>query len=163
MYEAESNLAEVNYTWKIIDGNITKTQSGDRVLVQWTTDGPYKVELQQLDLSGLYCLSPAIGISPQKISTITFIGKDESCIYDEYVLEATYYESLTYDWTISPSDAATIIKGENGKVSLQLSKVGTHSIILTSCSGVYSKSVTVYALPEPVVIHPTFLCEEPDR
>ncbi|MBK9736776.1 MAG: hypothetical protein IPO92_18170 [Saprospiraceae bacterium] len=75
------------------------------------------------------------------------------------MLEATYYESLTYDWTISPSDAATIIKGENGKVSLQLSKVGTHSIILTSCSGVYSKSVTVYALPEPVVIHPTFLCE----
>lgn len=159
LYEAIANLPNASYQWEIKDGSNVTAATGDNILVTWQSDGPYQILLTQTDLSGAYCASSAVALEAKIISTFTFLGTDESCLYSEYNLKATFYESLNYEWEITPSDAATIISQEGSEVDLSWSKTGTHTITLKTCAGTYTKTVLVHALPEPVVNHPATLCE----
>lgn len=159
LYEAIANLPNASYQWEIRDGSTVTTKKGDNILVTWQSDGPYQVLLTQTDLSEAYCASSAVTLEAKIISTFTFFGTDESCLYAEYNLRATSYESLKYEWEITPNDAATIISQEGSEVDLSWSKTGTHTITLKTCAGTYTKTVLVHALPEPIVNHPATLCE----
>ncbi|HMR90627.1 MAG TPA: hypothetical protein PKD51_20845, partial [Saprospiraceae bacterium] len=159
LYEAIANLSDASYQWEIKDGATTTIATGDNILVTWVSDGPYQILMTQTDLSAAYCASSAVTLEANIISSFTFFGTDESCLYSEYNLKATFYESLKYEWEITPSDAATIISQEGSEVDLSWSKTGTHTITLKTCAGNYTKTVLVHALPEPIVNHPATLCE----
>ncbi len=159
VYAADENLSDANYSWTIKDGSNTINSNGQEIIVTWNTNGPYTLELQQTDLSGNYCLSNAFAIAPKKLSNIDFVGKEESCIYDEYSLNATYFEGLEYNWQIVPTDAATIISTEKSTLKVKWNKTGSHKIVLSTCAGTFTKNVLINSLPLVVVNHPAILCE----
>lgn len=158
LYTADANLTEVHYQWKITDGNSTTTQTGEHVLVSWNSDGPYYLSLVQTDLSGAFCPSPAYVWQGHQIAAVTLQGADQSCLFDTYSISATFFESLDYDWEIIPADAATIKDRKAQNIQLIWTRPGSHLIQLTTCSGVYSKTIHVHALPEPVVEFPAAQC-----
>ncbi len=160
LYEAIANLPEASYQWEIIDGSTVTTTKGDNIIVTWQSNGPYQILLTQTDLSAAYCPSSAVALEAKIISSITFLGTDESCLYGEYNLRATLYESLKYEWEITPKDAATIISQEGNELNLSWSKTGTHSVTVRTCAGIYTKSVLVHALPIPLVNYPVAICQE---
>ena len=159
VYKANTTLGNVSFSWKIFDGANTGFATGDQIIVNWKSAGPYKLELQQQDHSGNYCPSNAISITPQKVNLVVLDGKDESCIYDEYGVKASFYEGMNYQWKVSPQDAATIVKQEKSEVNMLWSKAGTHTLTLSTCAGDFSKSIVINALPEPSIVHPDVLCE----
>ncbi len=159
VYTVDKNLNSANYTWTIKDGASVSTSSGEEIIVTWNSNGPYKLELQQIDLSANFCTSNPFAINPSKLTSIDFIGNAESCLYDEYTLDATFYEGLEYNWQIIPNDAATIISTDKSSVKLKWNKVGSHKIELSNCAGTFTKNVLINVLPTVAINHPASLCE----
>ncbi|MBK8699004.1 MAG: PKD domain-containing protein [Saprospiraceae bacterium] len=158
-YAAISDLANASFHWRITDGGLISEQNGKNIVVTWNSEGPYKLEVSQTDLSGAFCPSNAYAVSPVKVSNVNISGVDESCIYDKYEISATHYEGMNYNWKIIPEDGTTWLKNDTSETSLTWSKEGSYLIQLTTCAGTVNKLVQVNPLPDPNVAFPPTLCE----
>ena len=159
LYNADSDLKSALYTWKIKDGSSEYILTGKDIILQWKSDGPYVLELVQLDLSGNFCTSNAITLLLNKVTNVVLSTKPEGCLYDTQIIRATPFKEMKYDWSIAPIDAATIINHEANELEILWSKTGKHTISLNTCAGNFQVDIEVLALPEPMVNHPAVLCE----
>ena len=159
-YKVVSNLPKAEYIWTVWDGSNKTNYNGSSIAHEWITDGPYKIEVRQTDLSKQLCLSNAYVKSAEKINNIDLTGEPSSCLYDEYTIKASFYEGLEYKWIINPTDAGSIISNDSNEVKILWSKAGLHSVQLSTCAGIFTKQVEVHKLPEPIVDHPAIACED---
>lgn len=158
-YKAQSNLPKSAFYWDVWDGGTKTSYAGPVLGYQWLSDGPYKLELRQVDLSKQLCLSNAFVQVVEKINQVELTGDASSCIYDSYNIKASLYEGLRYQWTVSPADAGTFVENDSNVVNLLWSRSGVHTIQLTNCAGSFTKQVEVHSLPEPIVDHAPIACE----
>lgn len=158
-YKAQSTLPKSEFYWDVWDGGTKTSHTGPVLGYQWLSDGPYKLELRQIDLSKQLCLSNAYVQGVEKINQVELTGDVSSCMYDSYNIKASLFVGLSYQWSVAPADAATFITNDSNAVNLLWSKPGTHTIQLTNCAGSFTKQVEVHSLPEPVVDHSPVACE----
>ena len=158
-YSVNSNEANVAFSWQINNGGILSENAGDMINVQWGNTPPYELTVTQISTAGLACVSAPFTMTISPISSISLNGPDEVCIEGNYQYTAPTIGNAPYNWTISPSDAGTILSGQDSDtISVLWSVAGAATLSVNACGASEDLSVTVFGYPDPVVIYPDSLC-----
>ncbi len=149
-YTGNSGPGSYDYTWYVSDGGSNYILNGKTVNIIWSANAPYSLALTQTNLEGFACESESIEILPSAINSVALSGTPMICDQELGIYTATSFENLDYLWTITPSDAGSIISGENSnQVEIQWHTPGTHTIEVNVCGVSDIYVVTVNPLPNP--------------
>ncbi|MFT5383006.1 MAG: gliding motility-associated-like protein [Saprospiraceae bacterium] len=155
-YSGNSGPGSFDYTWYVSDGGANYILNGKTVNIIWGASAPYNLALTQTNLEGFACESASTNISPISINSVALSGTQFVCNEEIGIYTATDFDNLDYQWQITPSDAGSIIEGENtNQVEVQWHTAGTHDIQVTVCGVSDTYSVTVYPRPVPVPVYNT--------
>jgi PKD repeat protein len=160
-YEASSSIANDEYQWQIQDGSNTVIVEGNPIVYSWGASPPYVIAVAQIANSGPLCLSDTLqmdvqALTPPVIEPVADVCKEDIVIYQL----SSFYPEETYDWTITPSTAGSIISGQGeSTVEVLWHQTGVHTITAGLCNLDDSEAVTVHPTPEPEVNHPDGLCQ----
>jgi gliding motility-associated-like protein len=153
-YIGNSGPGSFDYTWYVSDGGSNYILNGKTVNIIWGASPPYNLALTQTNLEGYSCESDNIEIIPMSINTIALSGDQFVCNEAIGIYTATTYDNLDYAWQITPSDAGSVISGDNTEqVEIQWHTPGIHDIQVTVCGVSETYQVTVYPLPVPIPIY----------
>ena len=149
--------SEIVY-WSIYDGDTLvpalTTVSLDAVYT-WTSSGPYKVTAYKKNtITG--CESTALSIYPTNNNTI--VGSNTICLYNDqyYYLQSYNGELLT--WTITPSNAGSIISSSSGWVRISWKTLGNHTINTKYCGNNVQLKVNVIDSPDVDIDYDEVVC-----
>ncbi len=133
--------------WTFIDGSLPPYElTGREVIMTWTTDGPYEINVHYED--------PNTGCAGQttmlvSVPDIQISSVDTSCIHStsQYNIENT--DGHVVQWQINPSQAGSFINTDNTSAEILWSIAGSHQLDVILCDVV--KTVSVEVLPEPAI------------
>ncbi|MBR9921920.1 MAG: PKD domain-containing protein [Bacteroidetes bacterium] len=159
-YEVDNPLPGADYRWYINDGGSMNSIDGNPIALSWGPAGPYELSVVQVSTDGLDCESDPVQISLQQIGVPTLTGPTSACREDISQIDATFFGGITYNWSISPSDAGTIISGQgSASIGVNWNAAGPAVVTLDLCGNTYDHNILINQLPEPMVVAPTGLCE----
>jgi len=144
-----TNVAGVNYNWTVAPSNAaTITGTGNSVSVTWAASGTLSVTAQtSCGTSTASTVAVTYGGAPAQPSTIT--GTNPACASIATTYTVTNVAGVNYNWTVSPSNAATIT-GTGNSVSVTWSASGTLSVTAqTSCGTSTASTLAVTVNPVP--------------
>ena len=154
---AAQGLPGASFTWTF-NGGTPATASGNPVNVVWGGNPPYLLSVVQTTASGLICTSEADTLAVQELPPLSISGELSACRESDANYSLPDFESLYYDWEISPSDAGTITAGQGSAgIAVRWHLAGSHQLSASVCGKVVSLQVEVLALPQPIVPN-TSLC-----
>jgi gliding motility-associated-like protein len=149
-YSAQG-LPGAGFSWTFSGGTPAST-SGNPVNVVWGSSPFRLVTVVQTTASGLICTSEADTLAVQELPPLSISGELSACRESDANYTLPAFESLYYDWEISPPDAGTIIAGQGTSgVTVRWHLAGTHQLSASACGQVATLPVEVLALPQPVV------------
>ena len=152
-YSGNSGPGSFDYTWYVSDGGTNYILNGKTVNIIWGANPPYNLALTQTNLEGFSCESDPIDVNLNAINSVSLSGTQPICNEEVGTYTATNYENLDYTWQISPSDAGSVIEGENtNQVDIQWHLAGTYDVQVTVCGASEVFSVTVNPRPVPVPV-----------
>lgn len=150
-YLASGNNAN-DYTWTAYSGSNTQVINGNPVVVSWGASGPYTLAVAQVATTGLGCVSDTISIPIGLIPNFDITGEPEVCLYEASFYLAPVFESIDYQWSISPAGAGNFVAGQGTEaVSIQWNQPGAATVSVTICGNTRSIAVNVNPLPIPEV------------
>jgi len=160
-YSAQSDLSNPIFTWTINDAGNFSTQVGNTALVTWTGTGPHLISVTQTSADGLDCTSESIILNVETTENINMSGSPTICAESTASYTATDLQAVSYDWSIVPANAGTIVSGNNtNSVEIYWAYGGNATVNLQLCGQTLSQNVNVKALPSPQVIQPDDLCPD---
>ena len=152
-YAGVSGAGSFDYTWYVTDGASNYILNGETVNIIWGATAPYDLALTQTNLDGYACESEPINVTPSAINAVSIIGNQFLCNEDVRTYTATDFENVEYEWQITPSDAGSVISGEDTyEVEIQWHAPGTHDLQVTVCGVSETMPITVYPRPNPVPV-----------
>ena len=152
-YSAIESGPDFQFTWYISNGSSNVILNGQTINVTWAANPPYNLAVTQTNTEGLACESADVGMGLQSINDVTISGTDEVCHEEIGNYSATSYEKIDYDWEVIPSDAGTVISGENtDQVEIQWHAVGNFEVQVTVCGNVDVFDVLINPKPNPQVV-----------
>lgn len=158
-YQGISSEANIRFEWTINDGGTITEKSGNYIAVTWNSSGPYELTVIAITTDGNQCSSAPFTQSINAISNWDITGEADVCLDQISTFSAPYYDNVTYDWSISPASAGTIIDDpSNHSVDILWHETGVHTVNMNSCGNSSSHQIEVHELPTPVAIFPTDLC-----
>lgn len=114
-YFAQSSVSGVGFTWNVTGGT-PNFYNGDPISVTWDATGPYALSLNQFLLNAPFCNSASIQINPtpKEINGPLTISGPNGCInsVQNYIGGPVQHPDATYEWSITPSTAGSIIAGQ---------------------------------------------------
>jgi gliding motility-associated-like protein len=160
-YEVLGNGPGYDFIWEIDNGGTLTTKGGKKINVIWGNTPPYVLGVAQKSNGPLGCSSDFIYRQVNALDAVGLDGPQSLCPEETAVYTATYYENLDYNWSITPSDAGTIIEGAgNNEVTILWHRSGTADLRVDVCSVFEEIPVMINPLPVPVVDHPSGLCPD---
>ncbi|HFC00786.1 MAG TPA: PKD domain-containing protein, partial [Phaeodactylibacter sp.] len=158
-YEVVSPNPDYIFTWTINDGGNISTQTGNSINVSFGNTLPYQLSVTQTSIDGLACESDATTLDLFPISNFTIIGDAERCEETEGSYTAQLFDNVSYDWKIIPSDAGTIITGQNtNSIDIFWHGAGTADVEVTMCGMTQTMPVAIVGKPDPVISGDLFIC-----
>jgi len=157
-YEA-TGLPTTDFSWSFT-GGVPASFNGNPGNVIWNATGPYAVSVVQTATTGLACTSAATTMSVGTIPAFSITGDVQVCKEVSGIYAVPFFESIDYEWVISPALAGTIISGDHTEqVEVLWHTAGAATVSVTICGATETFNVTVLPLPEPVAIAPTTICQ----
>ena len=152
-YSAIESGPDFQFTWYVSNGSSNVILNGQTINVTWAANPPYNLSVTQTNREGLACESADVGLGLQSINNVTISGTDEVCHEEIGNYSATSYEKIDYFWEVIPSDAGTVISGENSdQVEIQWHAPGNFDVQVTVCGNVDVFDVLVNPKPNPQVV-----------
>ena len=160
-YNAQSDLPNPIFSWTINDAGNFTTQTGNTAVVTWQGVGTHLISATQTSAEGLDCTSESTTLNIETVESITMSGTPIICAESTANYTATDLQGVSYDWTITPENAGTIVSGDNtNSIEVYWAYGGNASVNLQLCGQNLNQNVAVKPLPSPEAIHPDFLCPE---
>lgn len=149
-YEASSSVANPSFKWEISDGTTITEQEGKHITYTWTSGGPYGLSLSQKDNNGDWCYSEYLVQNLDQVTSLQISGDTEVCPDELSTYVASEYKGLTYDWSIVPQNAGTIISGQGAQeIVVQWANSGLQTLQLNVCG--ISESIVINVLDKPMI------------
>ena len=158
-YKAEGAEASSSIRWEVNNGGTVSTIIGNPINVMWGAAPPYSLTAVAVSNNGLGCESAPLTLNVNQLSGFTINGAADVCLDQISAFSTQGYAGIDYVWSISPAGAGTIT-GDPKKPSVEIlwHIAGAATVTVDVCGQSAGFPVTVHALPEPVVNHPTDLC-----
>jgi gliding motility-associated-like protein len=158
-YSAQSNLSNPIFTWTINNAGTFTTQTGNTAVVTWQGEGAHLISVTQTSADGLDCTSESITFNVETVDNITMSGASVVCAESTANYTATNLQGVSYDWSITPENAGTIVNGGNtNSVEIYWAYGGNAAVNLQLCGQNLSQNIDVKPLPSPQVIQADYLC-----
>ena len=158
-YEVQANQANVAYNWTINNGGILSENTGPIINVQWGTNPPYELNVTQTSTAGLACSSQDFSMIIDAINSISLSGPEQVCIESTHQYVASNIGNATYDWTILPASAGTILNGQGSDtINIIWNEVGSANLNINVCGTGENIPINIFGYPVPIVSHPDSLC-----
>ncbi len=152
-YSAIESGPDFQYTWYVSNSGSNVILNGQTINVTWGATPPYNLAVTQTNTNGLACESADVGMGLQSINSVTLDGTAQVCHEETGTYNATAYEVVDYNWQIIPTDAGTVISGENtDEVEIQWHLAGNFDVQVTVCGAVDVYNVLVNPKPIPIVV-----------
>ncbi|MBC7643210.1 MAG: serine hydrolase [Flavobacterium sp.] len=163
VYTVSSNRAGGTFVWTVVGGtSVSSGSNQNTATVTWNNSGTYSLSVSQ---TGLSCTAPnyqTITVNKYPIPIIT--GSNTSCMDTELIYTCNDSGNPgDYVWTVSNA-LGSIISGQ-GTNTVHVMWHGstnpppnTCNLILTTCSGTVTKTVTIIAPPVIVITKTGTLC-----
>jgi len=143
--------------WTVQDGTNTYALGGRTVNVNWTSGGPFRLEVAQRSAAG--CTSQPVTLDAAAWTQLDMQGPDEVCREETTVFEASSIPGQFYQWTISPGSAGDLLSNPGAEQAEVLwTEAGPASLEVSACGLTASVPVVVNDQPDPTVLHPDRLC-----
>jgi gliding motility-associated-like protein len=157
-YSVDNDRTNYSARWNIRDGNIFQVLTGNTISYQWTTSGPYTLEVLFVDdLTG--CRSDLVTLLINQITPSALVGDNMVCIDNIGYYEVIGAEGNTLDWSITPANAGSIIELPDGKAEILWNIGGIHQIETLYCGNILNFSVEVEEPSIPSLVYPSGICE----
>ena len=158
-YQVNTTNPDYIFNWTINDGGNISTQTGSSINVSFGNTPPYTLSVTQTSTDGLACESSATSLDVFPITTFTAFGDSDVCVETEGNYAAQLFEGVSYIWEIIPSDAGTILEGQNtNAVKVFWHQSGNAEVVANMCNVIQTVPVNVIAKPTPVIDGDLFLC-----
>lgn len=166
-YFAQGSQPGVGFVWTVTGGT-PASFSGNPLVVNWNSSGPYKVVLQQSSLSAPFCLSDTIQLIPSAkiINGPLAITGPNACTngVQNYAIGPAQHPDAVINWTITPATAGSVISGQ-GSASVQVQWNNTPgpvtlqaTVQLCNSSQNVSRPLTLSAATPPTITQTGILC-----
>ncbi len=159
-YSAAGQLPGHRIEWRLTGhvGGLSNTiRTGEVITVQWGPSPPYQLVVTQLSPQG--CRSNPIAINLMHLPPLSIVGDTLLCAEETSVYTAPPFDRVNYTWTITPTDAGTILGTPNSStIEILWHKAGPVTLALSVCNQNLSIPITINPTPKPQVIHPEALC-----
>jgi PKD repeat protein len=163
VYTATPSSSSNYLTWTVVGGTPT-AGTGNSVSVTWNAVGPYSISVQQVSAAPPGCASAAytMSVTPIPVVTPTINGALVTCDNILRNYSAAPSNANTYNWTITPNIAGSVIAGQGtANIQVQWNSFSGPAVLAVNaiyCSGSASTSQTISLTPPPPpVINPTGL------
>lgn len=154
-----NGLPAHEFHWIINNGGLISEDFGNQLNVTWGSNPPYELTLSQISKTGLQCESEPINLTVNPLPDFTINGNDQICQEETGSYTTSNFGAIDYHWSINPSDAGTIISGQNSSdVAIVWHSIGSHFLSVDICGTTETLSIKVFELPQPVAVHPDELC-----
>lgn len=158
-YDAQTISLNNDFVWYVQDGATTTTLTGNPVTYVWGPTPPYSISAAQIATTGLPCESDTTTLEVFPIGTPALSGNPNVCDESTELYTATFFENVNYVWTVTPSNAGSIISGQGtSQAEVQWNSPGNATLQVEVCSQNANLNIQVNALPDPMPIHPDGLC-----
>lgn len=144
--------------WVVTDGTSTFAYTGQSIQHAFGITPPYQVMAYNSDVQNSNCTSDSLIIDLETVGDIIISGKDEVCLNQIELYEATLATGVEYTWEIIPSDHGEIKRSEIHKAEVFFSETGSATIRVTACGMITDFPVYVNALPSIVLPSPLSAC-----
>ncbi|MEM6963920.1 MAG: PKD domain-containing protein [Bacteroidota bacterium] len=158
-YEVNSSNPNYVFNWTINDGGNITNATGKVVNVSFGNTPPYILSVTQTSTDGLACESSALDLEVFPLPNFTATGDDQVCEESEATYTADFFENVTYEWTINPADAGTVVSGQNtNTVQVFWHQGGSAALNVTLCGMTETIPVTIISKPDPIITGDLFVC-----
>ena len=157
-YSVNNVRSDYAAQWIIRDGNMFKSFEGDIISYEWTSGGPYSVEVLFID-ERTGCRSEYLVLPVTPINASALIGNNNVCIDDLAFYEVVGAQGKTLSWTITPANAGSMLSLPDGKAEVVWNIAGTHQLETVYCGNVLNMNVQVNVNTIPSLVYPTGICE----
>lgn len=159
-YEAAGVSPTNNLRWTVQNGGGAPVVSfGDRINVTWGNANPRWISVAQVSTNGLNCSSDTAFLSVQGIGLIFLNGSQVVCEDATANYSMVALQNVNIQWKITPPSAGAVAAGQGTNAAeIFWTEAGGHVVSVEVCNQMTFLPVTVIALPEPVVQHPSSVC-----
>lgn len=156
-YSVDIPFPGVEVTWRFRDGSIYKNISSKTVSFEWTSSGPYEITVW-FSREDIYCRSEDLQVFPELAENATISGSSASCVdeVETYSVGATNGSQPV--WSITPSDAGSIVHNPDNTIDVMWHTSGTHQITTDYCGANLIYNVDVAPLGTNTLIYEEEIC-----
>jgi gliding motility-associated-like protein len=149
-YHAQG-LPSHQFVWSV-EGGAPLSFVGPSVNINWGPSQPFSVSVVQIATTGLACASKPVDIQVNPLPDFEITGQGQICREQTGTFSVPFFENISYEWTITPADAGTVISGQGSQsIEVLWHDDGPATVSVAGCSFNKSTNVQVLPLPEPVV------------
>ncbi len=147
----------ISVRWYIYDGNNFKQVRATTASIQWTSNGPYEMRVSYIR-DDANCRSQDLIVFLEEVQNATISGSSITCMdeVETYSIGAT--NGTIPQWSISPSDAGSIIHNPDNTIDIMWHLSGNHQITSDYCGATLSYNVIVNPLGINSVVYPEEIC-----
>ncbi|MCG8327167.1 MAG: PKD domain-containing protein [Chitinophagales bacterium] len=158
-YQAITSTEDITLQWQVVNGSETYTIVGNPVNIIWGDTPPYELSVVQINTLGLPCTSEAVFFEAEPFGNLTLDAPVQACQGSISTLTTTHTDFITYNWTITPASAGTIIsEPEKSSIEIIWHEAGPVEVSVTACGSTASTDLVVLPQLSLNIIHPTELC-----
>jgi PKD repeat protein len=180
IYSVSNTVSNTEIFWEVTGGNISGPDFADNVSIIFNPTGPYQVRAKRVNKSSPYCASVTTSLDVEILSPELEIHSNVpfnpvcSSSYASYTVEvpntvgggtAPFAGAETYEWSITPVTAGSVMQGQNtnsitvlwNQVTLDLPVL---TVIVKKCNLTFTtnQTVTVVNAPPLTINGPSTIC-----
>jgi PKD repeat protein len=166
-YTGYSSTPGTGFTWSVVNGT-PSSYIGNPITVTWGATGPFTLNLSQFQTSSPFCSSLPISltVNPLVLNGPMSITGPNGCLNNvsSYSLTPAQPSGTTYNWTIMPATAGSVILGQ-GTPSVNIQWNNTPTTVTIQCAVSLCgnttnvmKMITLTAPIQPTIVQIGNLC-----
>lgn len=159
VYQAAPAGDNVALSWTVNNGGVLSERTGRSINVTWGNTPPYELSVVQVNTQGAPCASEAVSLEAEAFDNLELSGDANGCYDGVSTYTATAAANLSYEWTIIPASAGSIVsEGDESTIDILWHEVEGAQVQVAVCAEMATLDVEVHALPEPTLTAPAFFC-----
>ena len=158
-YEASIELPEnLELIWSFNDGGAITSLQGNKVTYEWTSNGPFSIEVVSKDVF-TNCESQPLVVQIQAAENTFVEGNLEVCLKQLYSYTLNGVDSDDIEWNITPASAGNFHTSLGKDTEVTFYEAGRHQLTANYCGT--SLTIEVAVMDDPTFTYnaPTALCE----
>jgi gliding motility-associated-like protein len=153
------NPTSNSYSWSVIGGTITGSNTSDSVIITWNSPGAGLISLTETNSFGCdSIIAKMVNLSATPVTSIA--GTQNVCGQTTMIYSAAPSNATSFNWTVN---GGTIINTNGDNITVSWTGSGAGSVTLTAtnaqgCDTTITYPVNLYPQPAPVLNGPITLC-----